>query len=866
MKKIWLNIIVLLLVIPCQAKHIIGGEMIYEYIGKGIAPNSSKYRITLKLFRDQNAPPDAAGMPANVFIGIFNNDNSNQFPGAGLYYDLTKSNEQPVTVNPFPTCISNPPNLSYNTGFYVLTVELPDNSKGYSAAYQTCCRISPLTNVNTFGGNGTGSTYSCNIPAINDNSPQFYTSIDAICGGKPFRLQFNATDIDKDSLAYAFAGAYGGGSLQNSANENPAPPPYSSVPYYNGYSFIAPLGDEATIDPQTGIISGIAPDLGRYVVCVVAYSYRNGILVSEHRKDFIVNVTDCDFAGAKLDPKPVNCDGFNVSFSNGDFSPLNKTFYWVFGDPATGTADTSTLQSPTHIYSDTGVYVYKLVVNRGEQCSDSATQIVKVYPGFFPDFDVNGKCINSPIQFIDQSITNYGVVDSWSWNFGDPIPTNDTSHVKNPTYTYANAGKYPAQLKITSSKGCDKTIKDTVTIIDKPAFTVTNDTLICNIDTVQLAAIGKGTVVWTPNYNINNQNSFTPLVSPDVTTTYYATLFESPGCTSTDSVQVNVVSKVFLDAGNDSTVCLTDNIKLNTISNGLHYIWSPSATLNSDTVKNPLATPLLNTTYRVTASIGKCNVTDNVTLRPVPYPQATAGEDASICFPESYQLSASGGSVYLWSPPAFLNSINFSNPITTPTQSIRYIVRVNDVLGCPKPMYDTILITVEKLVADAGPRDTSIVLNQPLQLLGTGLAEFFTWSPPIGLNNPNVSNPIALLSENQQYILNIKSSAGCNASDTIDIRVYKVNPGLYVPNAFTPGGDGINDVFRPIPLGMKLIKYFKVYNRGGQLMFSTTIQNKGWDGTYKGSPQDAAVYVWIVEGEDYQGKIIFEKGSVTLIR
>jgi gliding motility-associated-like protein len=866
MKKIVLNIFILLVVFPCQAKHIIGGEMLYDYLGKGTAPNTSRYLITLKLFRDQNSPPDAAAMPINVFIGIFSNDNSSQFPGAGQYFDVPRSDEQSVTVNPFPPCITNAPSLNYHIGVYLLTVDLPDNSKGYSAAYQTCCRISPLTNVNTFNGNGTGATYSCTIPAMVDHSPQFSTSIDAICGGKPFNLEFSATDADKDSLVYAFVDAYGGGSFQNATNGNPSPPPYQSVPYNSGYSFQSPLGNEATIDRHTGIISGTAPDVGRYVVCVAVYSYRNGVLINEHRKDFIVNVTNCDFAGAKLNPKPVSCDGFNVSFSNDDFSPLNHTFYWVFGDPASGTADTSTLPTPTHIYSDTGVYVYKLVINRGEQCSDSATQIVKVYPGFFPDFDINGKCINSPIQFIDQSKTNYGAVNSWSWNFGDPANTNDSSKLQNPVYTYEKAGSYPVQLAITSSKGCNKTISDTITIIEKPIFSVNNDTLICNIDTLQLTAIGNGTVVWTPNYNINNQNSFTPLVSPKVTTTYYASLFESPGCTAIDSVLVNVVSNVSLQAANDTTICLTDTIQLNTISNGLNYAWTPAGTLNNDTTKNPLATPTANTTYHVTASIGKCHTTDDVTVRTIPYPNANAGEDATVCFPESYQLNVVGGSIYLWSPSVFLNNPQIANPITTPQQSIRYVVQVNDVLGCPKPVFDTVIVTVEKLVADAGPRDTSIVVNQPLQLNATGAAEFFTWLPPKGLNHNDIANPVAVLSESQQYILKIISTAGCTASDTINVIVYKIKPGLYVPNAFTPDGDGINDVFRPILIGMRSLKYFRIYNRGGQLLFSSNIQNKGWDGSYKGTPQDPAVYVWVVEGTDYLGNTVFEKGSVTLIR
>lgn len=865
MKKFIFFTLVFFSTLSCAAKHIIGGEMTYTYIGPG-ANGTNRYLITLKLFRDQNSPPDAAPMPINVFIGIFNNDNQAQFPSSGGYYDVSKADEHGVTVNAFPVCITNAPSLDYHVGIFYLTVELPANGKGYTATYQTCCRISPLTNVDTNGGNGTGSTYSCSIPGVIDNSPQFTTSIDAICGDKPFHLQFNATDADGDSLVYQFASAYDGGNFQNSQNGNPAPPPYSSVPYINSFSFIQPLGPEATINRQTGEISGVAPDVGRYVVCVAVLSYRNGLLINQHRKDFIVNVTNCDFAGARLNPRGVSCDGFNVSFSNDDFSPLNRTFYWVFGDPKSGTTDTSTLQNPVHVYSDTGVYVYKLVVNRGDQCSDSATQIIKVYPGFFPKFSVTGKCKNSPIKFTDQSTTNYGSVNYWSWKFGDPSTLADSSLQKNPTYTYSSAGNYPVSLTVTSTKGCNKTFFDTIKIVDKPTFSLTNDTLICSIDTLQLNAYGNGSVTWSPNYNLDNPASFSPKVSPKKTTTYYASLFESPGCTATDSVVVNVVNQVTLSAGNDTTICATDTIRLNTISDALHYIWTPSTLLSSDTVKSPFASPLITANYRVVANIGKCFASDQVKITTVPYPKAKVGNDTTLCLGKSVQLFASGGSDYTWIPINFLNNPNIPNPISSPAQSIRYIVKVNDVKGCPKPSYDTILIILEDLIADAGPRDTIIVVGQPLQLNATGEAESFTWKPSFGLSNAQIANPVASIKENQQYILNITSKAGCTASDTIDVIVYKVKPDLYVPNAFTPNGDGVNDIFRPVLIGMRSLNYFKVYNRSGQLIYSTDRPGQGWDGTYKGTPQDQAVFVWTVEGTDYTGKLIFKKGSVTLVR
>ena len=109
------------------------------------------------------------------------------------------------------------------------------------------------------------------------------------------------------------------------------------------------------------------------------------------------------------------------------------------------------------------------------------------------------------------------LVNSWRWDFGDPLYQGDTSICRNPSYTYATVGNYPVQLIGTSTKGCVKTIRDTLVIIDKPVFTVTNDTLICSIDNLQLMASGgTGNIFWSPAYNINNQNSFTPFVSPKV--------------------------------------------------------------------------------------------------------------------------------------------------------------------------------------------------------------------------------------------------------------------------------------------------------------------------------------------------------------
>lgn len=866
MKKIFLFLILCFTVLNLSAKHIIGGEMYYTYLGKGSSPNTSKYRITLRLFRDDHAPADAAAMPPDVYIGIFSNDTRQQFPSANAPYDVSMNGTGSVTVNPFSTCMVNRPNLSYQAATYSVEVDLPDNTSGYTASYQTCCRITPIDNISGNGNSGAGSTFSCEIPPTPDSSPQFTASIDAVCGGKGFDLQFTATDVDGDSLSYAFEGAYNGGSAQSATNINPAPPSYSYVSYRSPYSASQPLGVNASINPKTGVISGIAPPAGRYVVTVAVTSWRNGVKISTHRKDFIINVSDCDFATAQLFTKGTYCDGYDVQFENDDFSPQNKTFYWEFFDKDNNLITSSTDEKPLVTFADTGTYRYKLIVNRGDNCADSAENKIGLYPGFSPDFDFDGKCINAEVFFTDKSTAKYGNINSWKWDFGVLSRSNDTSAIKNPRYTYDQAQNYYVSLTVQSNLGCKATITDTIKMIEKPDFSVSNDTLICSIDTLQLSAFGTGSVKWTPNYNINNTTSFNPLVSPKQTTTYYAFYEESRGCDNLDSVVVNVVNEVSLQMPADTTICLTDSIFIKPKSDGLKYQWSPAYSILNSTEKDILVFPDASTNYILTASIGKCNVTKSIRVNTVPYPNAKATPDTALCLGQSIQLQATGGSMYEWQPALFLSDNRIPNPVATPSRTVQYTLRVSDSRGCPKPSYDTVLIHVNTPFVDAGPRDTAIVVEEPLQLNAIGNGEKFLWSPPVGLSSPDISNPVANLTRDQDYIVMLTTDGNCIAYDTISVKVYNLKPGFYVPNAFTPNNDGLNDVIRPIAFGLKTLRYFRIYNRLGQIVFNTQDFREGWDGTFKGAPQGAAAFAWTAEAIDYTGKLIQAKGTITLIR
>lgn len=1105
MKKSLLIFILSLSCFVSFAAHTKGGWMYYEYLGPGINdPSKLRYRIVLKFYMICN--PNPQQLDPAISFSYFDGGN-NQFiqnESVPLIESPNVSNCTAAQCNP---CIFNIPDICYKIASYETIRELAPRPNGYTIASQRCCRIAGIVNI--INSSNVGDTWTINIPGTNisptapiNSSPQFIANDTAIvCADNYFTFNFTATDREKDSLVYSFAPAFDGGTA---ANPNPvtAIMPFYSVPYSGSFSASQPLGNKVSINPTTGIVSGTAPSSGVYVLTVVAKEYRNGIYIGEARKSLHLQVADCFPIRATLNPQYFTCDGFSLAFSNETPNSNIKTYYWEFGDPSTGINNTSTANNPTHVFSDTGIYKIKLVVNKGLPCSDSTFSLVSVYPGFFPGFTITGHCVNSPIQFTDTSKTNYGAINSWSWNFGDPTTLADTSHSQNPVYAYSNVGNYTLNLTVTNSKGCTKTVKNSISIInnpivtisskdtlycgkdslqlnssanypgtftwrpatnivnanspnplvfpvlptkyivtfdaggclstdsitvnpkfdltagitasnasiceedtitlsaianhipasftwspantisaptaavtkafpanntnynvlvqwgnhcvanastsievkklavpnagpdtavckngdgvmlnasggntyiwrpvaglsnpnianpvarpavttsyivssgvtgcpkrredtltvivrDLPVISITNDTLICSIDTLQLSssATAGDQFLWSPNYRISNQNIASPKVSPQVPTKYFLQVTDAYKCVNYDSVFVNVKQFVSINAGNDTTICEMDAIQLKPISDALHYKWSPAATLDNDSIKNPVAKPLTTITYHVIGNIGKCESNDNITVKVVPYPVANAGNDVSICFDSTTVLHASGGSIYSWNPSAFLSNPNIANPVVTARRSMQYVVTVKDILGCSKGVNDTVLVNVfPKIIASAG-NDTTVVINQPLQLNGSG-GQTYLWSPPTGLSNDHIANPIAILRNNQQYNLKVTNTAGCYDTATIKVTVYKVNAGLYVPNAFTPNGDGKNDIFKPIALGMKSITYFKIFNRYGQLIFSGS-SNTGWDGTFKGKPLDPDVFVWIVEGIDYENNKIFKRGSVMLIR
>jgi len=879
MKKLVAFILSLFAFLPLLASHIRGGEMYYAYLGVGSATNTSRYQVTLKLYIRCDAN-DNQKDPNEPFTVFRNSDNSQYGPVVTAPFSSTVTITYDPASNP---CISNPPtDICYLKRFYTATIELPDDPSGYTISVQRCCRIAGIENLVSPSDNF-GATYLCSIPGTNalplpeHNSSPVITGNDAvaICVGSYFTFDFSAVDPDgTDSLVYTLCDAYNGGD-KNTPNPNPAArPPYASLSYQAPYNGSGPLGLQAIINPATGIISGIAPGIAaQYVVTTCIYEYRHSKLINIHRKDIHLRIADCIPLKAVLKPDYDYCDDFLTTFQNEQTNPSGTIYIWQFGDGTKADTTTDPVGTIQHPYADTGTYTVRLKVILAGQCTDSTTTLARVYPGFYPGFIFNGSCILNAVQFTDTTKTKYGVVSKWRWDFGDGTTVADTSLIQNPAWKYSDTGTKTVTLIVQSNKGCIDTVTGKVPILLKPVITLAfRDTLICSNattqDTLQLHASGFGIFSWSPPTRIRNANTPDPYVYPTTTTTYHVQLDES-GCVNEDSVRVRVVAFVTLDAGPDTTICLTDPVTLTPSGNGLSFTWTPAATLDDATIKNPAATPTATTTYQVIARIGKCSAADNVTISTIPYPGSDAGADTIICYQDTAQLNGRiKGASFYWTPAFALSSTTLLNPLAWPLKSVPYVLHVYDTLGCPKPGLDTILVTVRPPIIAFAGNDTAAVVGQPLVLRASGAA-FYLWEPPAYLSSSSAQSPTALFSEKGIYTYSVKvyTSEGCFAYDTINIKVYQTGPDIFVPNAFTPG-KGQNYLFRPIAVGISSISLFQVFNRWGQLVYDGNTQNEvyGWDGSFNGQPQAADTYVWVVQGKDYTGKTVKKKGTVILVR
>ena len=395
-------------------------------------------------------------------------------------------------------------------------------------------------------------------------------------------------------------------------------------------------------------------------------------------------------------------------------------------------------------------------------------------------------------------------ITSWEWDFGDASSFSNTSVLAMPTHTYPGSGTYILKLKVANNYGYTDSAKSIVKIL----------------------------------------NDITVKLNPD------------------------------------TAICRSDTITLKPVSEATSFLWKESSggrTLSNYNIQYPKGFPsAIATTYYVTGQLNNCKDSAKITVYTSPYPIAKAGADTIICIGKTAVLNAGvSGSIFSWSTNNTIINNNTLQVVVRPQKTTAYVLSVRDTFYCPKIVKDTVVVKVVPTFRVSAGDDQTVFVGQPIQLnaVTEGNTEIvsFLWQPSSYLNYNNISNPVATIHDLSLYTIPFTVTAttvigGCSVSDEMLVKVFKNGPDILMPNAFSPNGDGKNDVLKPILIGMKKLDYFTVYNRFGQVVFTTSEKDRGWDGNIKGIKQDVGIYAIIAKGRDYLGNIVFKKGTVMLLR
>lgn len=300
------------------------------------------------------------------------------------------------------------------------------------------------------------------------------------------------------------------------------------------------------------------------------------------------------------------------------------------------------------------------------------------------------------------------------------------------------------------------------------------------------------------------------------------------------------------------------------------FTWKSGTFLSDSTAADPLAYVPKTTKYYVsTAGRNGCKVIDSVEIYVPIHNTQVFPKDTAICSGESVILHARNSYTYKWYEDQYFNAAtslscdNCADPVATPPATRDYYIVASDSVNCSDTF--TIHVTVKPLpVVDILNNDTIIKFGQSVQLIGSG-AYLYYWSPVASLDNPNIVNPVASPTEPTVYTLTGIGANGCRNFDSVRISIdYRDH--LMIPSAFTPNGDGRNDEFRITNLTFQKVMEFRVFNRWGQEIFSTTDGRKGWDGSWKGVTQEMGTYNYIIRIGYPDGYVETYKGDVTLVR
>jgi gliding motility-associated-like protein len=570
----------------------------------------------------------------------------------------------------------------------------------------------------------------------------------------------------------------------------------------------------------------------------------------------------------------VNGNSFNFTntsaISSGTFSSA-----WNFGD-----GNTASSTDATHSYTNAGSYNVQLITTSNNGCKDSVTQTVTVNPKPTPGFTINDdtQCVNgNSFSFTNTSTISSGTL-LYNWYFGD----GGTSTSISPTYIYTTAGTYIVKLVVSSTVGCKDSISQTITVFPKPtpAFSINNASQCLSGNSFVFtngSSISSGTFtsVWNfgDGYTATTTNA-THTYSNTGTYTVTLVITSDNGCKDSisNTVTVSAPPSGTITAPNGTFICGSSTALLQ-VTGGSSYQWY----LNNNPISGATGSSYYadqTGTYTVQIfSNSGCSAyaSNSINITILPNPVAAFNWNSS-CLNTLVQFNnlstvPSGTPLYTWTFGT-VGTSNNANPSFIFTQTGTYAVKLKvQMQGCSSGDSITKNITISAAVPGVKLPPMDIIKNQPTQITGRNFVNYqYNWIPSTSLSSSSIYNPVATLSQQQQYLIRMVSEiSGCVTTDTLLVRIFD-EPDIWVPKAFTPNGDGKNDVLRPILVQIREFKFFRVYNRWGNLVFESRLPDVGWRGTYKDKDQPTETYTWVAEGIDINGRTIRRTGATTLIR
>jgi gliding motility-associated-like protein len=569
------------------------------------------------------------------------------------------------------------------------------------------------------------------------------------------------------------------------------------------------------------------------------------------------------------------CVPTNVQFTG--HANQDIRFVWDYND---GTVDESEDPNISHNYIDMGVYLPKMILIDPQGCRVPVVgkDTIRIY-GVKAAFTASKEllCDSGLVQFNNNSVSN-DLITGHSWTFGD----GKNASAKSPSHFYTQSGQYATQLIVTTQNGCTDTTKLPLPlkIVQSPQAAIQSDTGACVPAVLHfrgsLTKQDTSAVQWQWDFGngITSKDQVPAAVTFATAGQYTPTLLviNSSGCADTVTTTVNAWPLPAIDAGADQIICRNSTATL-TGQGAVQYNWFPASGLSCTNCAAPLASPLDNITYSVTGkNIYGCTATDSIRIRvQQPFTMKTGPGD-TLCKGESFQLMAAGAEEYSWSPSLWMDNNTSDKPKVRPDTSVIYRVIGRDRQHC---FADTGYVPVKVYpypVIEAGedkniPAGGMVVLQPAISADVTSIR----WLPATGLNCATCATPSASPRQSVTYTLEVENKGGCRSRDQVSVFVFCNNANVFVPNTFSPNGDGNNDVFYPRGKGIYMIQSFRVFNRWGDIVYEqVNIQAndiaKGWNGLHKGKPAPQDVYVYSMDVVCENNVMLNYKGNVALIR